>query len=86
VIVVFVSCCQSRGVRLLHDKAPVHTAAVAKAGVKECGFEEIEHPPYSPDLAPSGYHLFSKLKKDLRGKKFYDGEDGQNCCEGTFCR
>jgi len=62
----------SRGVRLIHDNAPVHTAAVAKAAVKECGFEEIEHPRYSPDLAPSDYYLFSKLKKNLRGKKFDD--------------
>jgi len=29
----------SRGVPLLHDNAPVHTAAVAKAAGKECGFE-----------------------------------------------
>ena len=64
----------SRGVLLLHDNAPVHTAAVAKAAVKECGFEEIEHPPYSPDLALHDYYLFSKLKKDLRGKKF-DGDE-----------
>jgi len=65
----------SRGVRLLHDNAPVHTAAVAKAAVKECGFEEIEHPPYSPDLAPCDYYLFSKLKKDLRGRKFDEEEE-----------
>ena len=63
----------SRGVRLHHDNAPVHTAAVAKAAVKECGFKEIEHPPYSPDLAPSDCYLFSKLQKDLRGRKFDDG-------------
>ena len=65
----------SHGVRLLHDNAPVHTAAVAKAAVKKCGFQEIEHPPYSPDLAPSDYYLFSKLKTDLRGRKFDD--DGE---------
>jgi histone-lysine N-methyltransferase SETMAR len=59
---------------LHHDKAPVHTAAIAKAAVKECGFEEIEHPPYSRDLAPSDYYLFSKLKKDLRDKKFDNDE------------
>jgi len=30
---------------------------------------------YSPDLAPSDYYLFSKLKKDLRGRKFDDDEE-----------
>ena len=63
------------GVRLLHDNTPVHTGAVAKAAVKECGFKVNEHPPYSPDLAPSDYYLFSKLKKDLWGRKFDDEEE-----------
>lgn len=65
----------ARGVRLLHDNAPVHTAVIAKAAVQECGFTEISHPPYSPDLAPSDYYLFSKLKSDLRGKKFGSDEE-----------
>ena len=65
----------SCGVHLLLDNAPVHTAAVAKAAVKESDFEEIEHPPYSPDLAPSDYYLFSKLKKDLWGKKFDEDKE-----------
>ena len=50
-------------------------AAVAKAAVKECGFKEIEHPPYSPDLAPSDYYLLSTLKKHLWGRKFDDDDD-----------
>ena len=29
----------------------------------------------SPDLAPSDYYLFSKLKKDLQGRKFDDEEE-----------
>jgi hypothetical protein len=28
------------------------------------------HPPYSPDLAPSDYHLFPGLKKQLKGRHF----------------
>lgn len=62
------------GVLLLHDNAPVHTGRIAKAAVRDCGFEEINHPPYSPDLAPSDYFLFPNLKKDLRGKRFSDDE------------
>jgi hypothetical protein len=27
------------------------------------GFQCLDHPPYSPDLAPSKYHLFPGLKK-----------------------
>ena len=35
---------------------------------------ELDHPPYSPDLAPSDFHLFLHLKKHLAGKKFDDDE------------
>ena len=35
------------------------------------GFQCIDHPPYSPDLAPSDYHLFRGLKKKLlKGRHF----------------
>ena len=30
----------------------------------------LEHPPYSPDLALSDYHLFPGLKKQLKGCHF----------------
>ncbi len=30
----------------------------------------LEHPPYSPDLAPCDYFLFPRLKKELRGVRF----------------
>lgn len=62
----------AKGVLLLHDNAPVHKARVAVSAVASCGFEEINHPPYSPDLAPSDYFLFPSLKKDLRGRRFED--------------
>lgn len=32
----------------------------------------MPHPPYSPDLAPSDYHLFRVLKNHLRGRVFHD--------------
>ena len=30
------------------------------------------HPPYSPDIAPSHYHLFRSLQNDLKERKFDD--------------
>ena len=30
----------------------------------------MHHPPYSPDLAPSDYHLFSNFKQHFRGQRF----------------
>ena len=32
------------------------------------------HPPYSPDLAPSDYHLFLSLQNSLNGKTFDNDE------------
>jgi hypothetical protein len=31
--------------------------------VKKFGFGLVEHPPYSPDLASSDFHLFGPVKK-----------------------
>jgi len=42
---------------LLHDNAPAHRSHVGQAGILESGFEEMHHPPYSPDLTPSDYHV-----------------------------
>ena len=32
------------------------------------GFQYFDHPPYSPDLAPSYYHLFPDLEKQLKDR------------------
>ena len=41
------------------------------AAVHDCGFELVDHPPYSPDLAPSYYFLFPNImKKHLAGKQY----------------
>jgi len=34
------------------------------------GFQCLDRSPYSPDLAPSDYHLFPGLKKQLKGRHF----------------
>jgi histone-lysine N-methyltransferase SETMAR len=38
--------------------------------INHLDFEVLEHPAYSPDLAPSDYHLFGSLKNVLRGRRF----------------
>jgi hypothetical protein len=32
----------------------------------------LPHPPYSPNLAPSDYHIFGELKDSIRGTEFKD--------------
>jgi histone-lysine N-methyltransferase SETMAR len=37
----------------------------------------LDLPPYSPDFAPSDFHLFLHLKKHIAGKKFDDDDEVQ---------
>jgi transposase len=39
---------------------------------------ELERPPYSPDLAPSDFSLFPKIKEILKGRHFDDIDDTIN--------
>jgi hypothetical protein len=39
------------------------------------GWITVPHPLYSPDLAPTDYHLFRSLSNHLREKKFDDEND-----------
>ena len=54
----------------LKDNAPAHKFHVAMLKIRDLGFKLLEHPPYSPDLAPADYHIFPQLKKSLKGRKF----------------
>ena len=49
------------GVVLLHDNAQTDTAARTNALIKLFNWKIFDHPPYSPDMAPSDYHLFTKM-------------------------
>jgi len=60
----------TKGVLFLHDNAPAHWALATQKKLAYLGFQCIDHPPYSPDLAPSDYHLFPTLKKQLKGRHF----------------
>jgi len=55
-----------KGVSFLHDNAPAHRALAAQKKLVYLGFQCLDHPPYSPDLAPSDYHLFPGLKNNCK--------------------
>ena len=57
------------------------------------GWEVLPHPSYSPDLAPSYYHLFGFVKDHLHGQRYETMEAIQKAVRqclrmaGTeFCR
>lgn len=57
---------------LLHDNARPHIASATHRQLVDLGWNTIPHPPYSPDLAPSDFHLFHSFKEHLRGHNFRD--------------
>ena len=59
-------------VLFLHDNAPAHRALATRKKLAYLGFHSLDHPLYSPDLAPSDYHLFPgpKKKKLMKDRHF----------------
>lgn len=60
---------------LLHDNARPHVARVVKTYLETLKWEVLPHPPYSPDVAPSDYHLFRSMAHDLAEQHFRSYED-----------
>jgi len=56
----------TKGILFLHDNVPAPWTLATQKKLAYLGFQCLDHPPYSPDLAPSDYHLFTGLKKQLK--------------------
>jgi hypothetical protein len=61
---------RQHGVILQHDKARHHTANMIKPAIQELDWEFLPHLPYSPDLAPTDFHLFCSVSNNLHGVVF----------------
>jgi len=57
-------------VLFLHNNAPAHQALATQKKLAYMGFQYLDHPPFSPDLAQSDYYLFRGPKKQLKGRHF----------------
>ena len=55
---------------LLHDNARPHVAQGVKDYLETLKWDVLPHPPYSPDIAPSDYHLFRSMKHGLAEQHF----------------
>lgn len=59
----------SEGAVLLGNAKP-HTVRLTQYQICRFGWKRLDHPAYSPDLAPSDFHLFPALKEAHSGRHF----------------
>lgn len=68
----------------LQDNAPAHKSFLTITKLNDLKYDLLDHPPYSPDLAPSDFFLFTNLKKFLSGKRFRDNQEAIDAVNGYF--
>jgi len=73
----------TKGVLFLHDNASAHRTLSTQKKLAYLGFQCHDHPPYSPDLAPSDYHLFPGLKKTIESSPYFF-RCGSHRCHGDL--
>ena len=71
-------------IHYLHDNAKPHVAAQSLKKLNELGLTILPHPPYSPDLAPSDFYLFSPMKSVLQGHTYCNEKDVMKVIEDWF--
>ncbi|XP_060568938.1 histone-lysine N-methyltransferase SETMAR-like [Ruditapes philippinarum] len=73
------------GLFLLQDNATPHKAYIVKKFLESKRVTVLNHPPYSPDLAPCDFFLFPRLKKHLQGRR-YSTRNGIGSALHQLCR
>lgn len=73
-----------KGVVFHQDNARPHVSLTTRQKLLEFGWDVLTHPAYSPDLAPSDFHLFRSLQNSLNGKNFNSLVEIKNHLENFF--
>lgn len=73
-----------KGVVLLQDNARPHTAKVTRQKIHSLSWEILPHPPYSPDISPTDYHLFRSLDNPMGNKCFENRQELENDLQQFF--
>jgi histone-lysine N-methyltransferase SETMAR len=72
-----------KGVFFLHDNARVNEALATQKRLAYLCFQCLDHPPYSPEQAPSDYHKFPGLKEGIDISSFFV-QQRSHCCLGDL--
>jgi histone-lysine N-methyltransferase SETMAR len=60
---------------MLHDDARPHPAYATQYFIATFGWEQYNHPPYTPDLAPSDFNVLLHLKTLLGGRRLHEDSE-----------
>ena len=60
----------TRGMPFHQDNVPARMSKVAMVAIQKSGFQLVEDPPYSPNLAPSDYYHLPVNEKGVRWLSF----------------
>ena len=61
-----------------YDNARPHVAKVVKETLELLKWDVLPHPPYSPDISPSDYHLFRSMAYSLAEQHFTSYKEAKN--------
>ena len=61
-----------------HDNARPHVAKVVKETLEALNWDVLPYRPYSPDVAPSDYHLFRSMAHGLAEQYYTSYEEDKN--------
>jgi histone-lysine N-methyltransferase SETMAR len=75
---------QKKNIIFLQDNAPAHKRVLAMRKLRDLHYELLEHPPYSPDLAPSDFYPSPKLNPFLARQRFSSNEVATAALERYF--
>ena len=59
-----------RNIIILHDNTRPLAARLTSEAITKMGWEVLPHTSYSPDMAPSDYHLFGFVKDQLHRQRY----------------
>lgn len=70
---------------VLHDNASPHTIARIGKTLQEMVSEVLDQPAWSPEVAPTDFHLFGPPDRVNRGLRFTDDDEVKEALRECLC-
>ncbi|XP_076375572.1 histone-lysine N-methyltransferase SETMAR-like [Megalopta genalis] len=73
-----------KGIVFHHNNARPQISLRTSQKIQQLGWDVLPHSPYSPDVVPTGFHLFRSLQNSLNGKNLNSKEAVKEHLERSF--